>query len=124
MKLALVAATTFLTFAGIGAAAADDPYPVRNQAEAVDVERDRAGAFNSIQADPFYYGNNRGTRANAGTNPYDRSNDLPQTVIYQQPSSADVEAQATEAPATQQDTLAEAYDRGRADQAREDSRIP
>lgn len=124
MKPALVAATAFITLAGIGAALADDPYPVRNQAEAVGVERDRAGAFNSIQADPFYYGNNRGTRTTGGADPYDRSNDVPQTVIYQTPPAADVEAEAVEADQNRQDTNAEAYDRGRADQAREDGIYP
>jgi hypothetical protein len=105
-SIALAAASALFTIAGIGIAAADDPYPVRSQGEAIAVERDRAGDFNAIQADPSYYGNNPGTHA-TGADAYDRSNDHPRTVIYQAPAPTSVE------PNDQ--ARAEAYDRGRAD---------
>ena len=108
-KLALVTATALFSIAGIGVAAADGPYPVRNQGEAIDIERQRAAEFNSIQPDPFYYGNNPGTHA-TGAQAYDPRNDAAQTVIYQQlPSDQDranaqpqSEDAATEAPDNKQ----------------------
>ena len=123
-QIALVAASAFFTLAGIGAALAEDPYPVRSQDEAIAVERSRASGVNAIQPDPYYYGNNPGARA-TGPNAYDRSNDVPQHVIYgAAPPSSDIEAEAIEADKDRQDSNAEAYDRGRADQARDDADHP
>ena len=124
--IALVAASTLLTIAGLSAALADDPYPVQNQDEAIAVERDRADGVNAIQPDPYFYGNNRGTRR-SGADAYDRSNDDPHTVIYSRPSGSNAEAYdrgRADADAQHEDQATEAYQNGRADQARDDADYP
>ena len=122
-RIALVAASSLFSVIGIGAALADDPYPVDNQAQAIDHERDRSSGFNAIQPDPYFYGNNRGARSTE-SDAYDRANDEPHTVIYSTPP-ADTNAQAYDRGRADADAdAAEAYDRGRADQAHSDADYP
>jgi len=114
--LALAAASAFLAVAGIGIAAADDSYPVRDREEALAIERHRAAEFSAIQPDPYYYGNNPGTRA-TGADPYDRSNDLPRTVIYQAPASSTDDQSRADAKAENEAAAVETRENDRADQA-------
>jgi len=114
--IALIAASTLFSVAGIGAALADDPYPVRSQDEAIAVEHHRANGFNAMQPDPFYYGNNPGTRANAAPS-------VEGEAIYDDGHAEAYDPDRADADAYERgraDADAEAYERGRADQESRD----